>query len=380
MSDSQRCVPTLRTARTTCSHAPLSLPSLLLPSSLSFVGKKVVEHRGAMVLSHPMEHGSVRNWSEMELVWRHCFQELGGGSPRASEARPVLLTVAPRTPRAAREAAAQVLFEALRAPALHLAPTSTLALYATGRTTGLVLECGEGVTAATPVYEGFALPHAQVAAGYGGGEVTRELSVQLRRAGVAFTTTADMEAVRGLKESAAYVALDPAKAEALARDAPSSSSSSGGGSSSAAAAAAAAGEYYTLPDGSRLKVGVELFRAPELLFNPALAGSEEPGVAACVGAAVAQCDMDLRRAQLSSIVLAGGSTALRGFPQRLLAEVRRLAPPEAKVAVWAPAERKVLTWVGGSILASLSTFRSMWVTREQWEEEGPDALHRRGAL
>jgi actin-related protein len=60
--------------------------------------------------------------------------------------------------------------------------------------------------------------------------------------------------------------------------------------------------------------------------------------------------------------------------------VRRAAPPEARVSVWAPADRRVLTWVGGSILASLSTFRGMWVTKDMWEEEGPEALHRRGAL
>ena len=347
-----------------------------------------------------MEHGHVRDWGEMELVWRHCFQETSGGSLRACEARPLLLTLAPQTPRSEREAAAQALFEALRAPALHLAPTATLALYATGRTTGLVLECGEGVTAATPVYEGFALPHAQVKAEYGGGEVTRELALLLRRAGVGLSTTAEQEAVRGIKEGAAYVALDPAHAEALARDARPSSSSSSAGSSAGSASASArsrsvsasrgggaapapgapAGDAYTLPDGTRLSVGAELFRAPEVLFNPGLMGSEAPGVAACVAAAVAQCDMDLRRAQLESIVLAGGSTAMRGFPQRLLAEVRRAAPAEARVAVWAPADRKVLTWLGGSILASLSTFRNMWVTREQWEEEGFHALQRRGCL
>ena len=127
------------------------------------MGRKVAEHRGALLLSQPMEHGRVRDWGEMELLWRHCCQEAGGGSARAAEARPLLLTVAPQTPRAEREAAAAVLFESLRAPAAHLAPTATLALYATGRTTGLVLECGEGVTAATPVYEGFALPPTRAA-------------------------------------------------------------------------------------------------------------------------------------------------------------------------------------------------------------------------
>ena len=67
------------------------------------MGRKVSEHRGALLLSHPMEHGHVRDWGEMELVWRHCFQKTSGGSLRACEARPLLLTLAPQTPRSERE-------------------------------------------------------------------------------------------------------------------------------------------------------------------------------------------------------------------------------------------------------------------------------------
>jgi centractin len=360
----------------------------------------VSEHRGAMLLSHPIHHGEVLDWSEMEVLWRHCYGEvLGGGNPRASESRPLLLTTPPTATPTSRAATAEVLFESLRVPSLHLPPTSTLALYATGRTTGLVLECGEGVSAATPVYEGFALPHACVRGGYGGGEVTGELALLLRRGGCSLATGAEREGVRGLKEAACYVALDPPAAEASLVAAGGGGGGGGGrrhgggggGSSfSASAAPSSSGSstattppttsQHTLPDGTVLELGPELFRAPECLFNPARVGLEDPGVGAAVVGAVAKCDMDVRRALLGGIVCAGGSTAMRGFPQRLLREVRAAAPPGAKVAVWAPSERKVLTWVGGSILASLSTFRDLAVTREEWEEEGPNALIRRGGI
>jgi len=218
------------------------------------------------------------------------------------------------------------------------------------------------VTAATPVYEGFSVPHAQVRCDYGGGEVTGELGLLLRRAGVALTTSSEREAVRALKEAGAYCALDPSRAEAGVRD------------------GTAPVSEHVLPDGTRLKLGAELFRAPELLFNPSLGGLEAPGVAEAVTVAVARCDLDMRRALLGAIVVAGGSTAMKGFPQRLLADVRKAAPIEAKVCVWAPSDRKILTWVGGSILASLSTFKDIAVSKEEWEEEGPSALERRGAL
>lgn len=340
-----------------------------------------------MLLSHPIQHGEVLDWSEMEVLWRHCYGEvLGGGSPRASESRPLLLTTPPTSTPTSRGATAEVLFESLRVPSLHLPPTSTLALYATGRTTGLVLECGEGVTAATPVYEGFALPHAVVRGGYGGGEVTGELALLLRRGGCPLATGSEREGVRGLKEAACYVALDPAAAEASVVAAgggagrPTTTANSSAAASSASSSSPSATSPHTLPDGTVLELGPELFRAPECLFNPARVGLEDPGVGAAVVGAVAKCDMDVRRAMLGGIVCAGGSTAMRGFPQRLLREVRAAAPPGAKVAVWAPSERKVLTWVGGSILASLSTFKDLAVTREEWEEEGPNALDRKSVV
>lgn len=144
----------------------------------------------------------------------------------------------------------------------------------------------------------------------------------------------------------------------------------------AGASAPPAGASYVLPDGTRLSLGAAAFRASEVLFQPGLAGLETPGVAEAAALAVARSDMDLRRALLAGVVLAGGATATRGFGERLLAEMRRALPPDAHVKIAAPAERKVIAWVGGSILASLSTFRAMCVRREAWEEAGPAALAR----
>jgi actin-related protein len=133
---------------------------------------------------------------------------------------------------------------------------------------------------------------------------------------------------------------------------------------------------YVLPDGARLSLADEPRRAHEVLFRPSLAGLEAPGAADALALALARTDLDLRRALLSGVVLAGGATAARGFAARLLADVRASAPRDARVRVWAPADRKTLAWLGGSVLASLSTFRDMWVTRAAWEEEGPRALAR----
>ncbi len=335
-----------------------------LPPPPSFLGRTVAEHRGALALSHPVEHGQVQSWADMEALWTHLYASGASSSSSSSPSdrlpgpvrpsdHPVLLVEPPHASRAQRERAAQFFLETLRVPALAILPSPPLALYASGRTTGLVVECGDGVTSATPVYEGFAVAHAVSRADYGGADVTRQLSLLLRKSGVAsLHTAAEGEAVRGMKESCCYVAPNPREAEGLAAE----------GRSPAA--------EYTLPDGTRLTLGAERFRAPEALFRPSLLGLEHPGVGDLAAAAVGKADLDLRAALLGSVLLAGGATTTRGFGARLLTELRRASPQESKVRVWAPQDRAGLVWVGGSILASLSTFQKLWVGRAEWEEAG----------
>jgi centractin len=123
----------------------------------TFIGKRAQELRGLLRLSYPLEHGVVTNWEEMELIWHHVYtHEL----KTEAEEHPVLFTEAPMNPRANREDAAQILFESFNVPALFFALQAVLALYASGRTTGLVLDSGDGVSHVVPVYEGFSMQHA----------------------------------------------------------------------------------------------------------------------------------------------------------------------------------------------------------------------------
>ncbi|VDN00021.1 unnamed protein product, partial [Onchocerca ochengi] len=90
-----------------------------------------------------------------------------------------------------------------------------------------------------------------------------------------------------------------------------------------------------------------------------------------------RCEIDLRKNLYSNIVLSGGSTMFTGFGDRLLAETRRLAPKDVKIRISAPQERLYGTWIGGSILASLDTFKKMWVSKKEYEDEGKKVLHRK---
>ena len=125
----------------------------------------------------------------------------------------MLLTEPPLNPRSNRDTAAQILFETFNVPALHTSIQAVLSLYASGRTTGIVLDSGDGVSHAVPVYEGFAMPSSIRRIDVAGRDVTEYLQTLLRKSGYIFHTSAEKEVVRLIKESVSYVAHDPRKEE-----------------------------------------------------------------------------------------------------------------------------------------------------------------------
>merc|ERR1719265_1005795 len=172
-----------------------------------WIGSRAEELRGILTLKYPMGHGIVDDWNDMEHIWRHIYSEM----KVVAEEHPVLLTEAPLNPRKNREKAAEIFFETFGTPALFVSWQAILALYASGRTTGVVLDSGDGVTHCVPVYEGFALPHAVTRADIAGRDVTAHLQSLLRRSGHIYHTSAEREVVRQIKEQECYVAFNPQK-------------------------------------------------------------------------------------------------------------------------------------------------------------------------
>merc|ERR1711971_1153487 len=125
---------------------------------------------------------------------------------------------------------------------------------------------------------------------------------------------------------------------------------------------------YEMPDGTMLTIGSERFRCPEVMFNPSLVGREQVGVHDATYNSIMKCDIDIRKALYGNIVLSGGTTMFEGLVDRMQKEIAALAPSSMKIKVIAPPERKYSVWIGGSILASLTTFQQMWITRSEYNE------------
>ncbi|CAG2233247.1 ACTB_G1 [Mytilus edulis] len=322
-----------------------------------FVGDEAQNKRGILKMTYPIEHGIITNWDDMEKLWYHTFYNELRVVP---EQHPVILTEAPMNPKANREKMTEFFVESLNVPAFYVAIPAVLSLYASGRTTGIVFDSGDGVSHAVPIYEGYAIPNTIKRSELAGRDLTAYLQRILPEKTHYDFASPYMEGIASdIKEKMCYVCLD------FEQEMDTSVKSS------------SLEKSYELPDGDVLTIGKERFRCAEALFQPSFLGMEQSGIHEMIHNSIMMSDIDIRKDLYSNIMLSGGSTMFPGIADRLKKEMEALSPSAMKTKIIAPPERKYSAWIGGSILGSLSTFWQMCISKQEYDESGPSIVHRK---
>ncbi|XP_046546676.1 actin-1-like [Haliotis rubra] len=313
----------------------------------TFVGKDAISRQGILTLNYPVSHGIATNWEDMEVIWRHTFDNELHVAP---EEHPVLLTEASLSPGVNRETMAQIMFETFNVPSMYLANQAALSLHASGRTTGLVVDSGAGVTDTVPIVDGRVVAAGASRVDIAGIDVSDLLMKLLKERGQSF----ERMIMEEIKKSQLYVALN------YEQELASSTTLKGS---------------YELPDGELITVDKERIRCPEVHFKPSFIGSVQPGIHTATYNSIMKCDAGIRKDLYANVVLSGGSTMFPGMADRMRKELTALAPSATTINIIAPPEREYSTWLGGAMLASKSNFKDVSISRQEYFETGRSIVH-----
>lgn len=310
----------------------------------NYVGDEAQQRRGILNLTYPIEHGVVTNWDDMEKIWSHTFNQLKVSPENFS----ILLTEACQNPEENRIKMAEIMFEKFNVPSTCVCLQSALCLYGTGNVTGTVVQIGHGLSEYMPVVEGHPVNDAierSHLAGYKLSEYLLELT------GLSFNRGSQKEIAREIKERVCEVAVD----------------------SQTCSFSNLQSKEYELPDGQIIQIGSERFTCSEALFNPSCV-NETKGVHELTLDSIMKCDAETRDSLCSNIVLAGGTTLIPGFSERFLAELKNLTNVPTNFNLISNPERRYLSWIGGSIVASLPEDQKIFISKSEYEEVGSSIL------
>ncbi|XP_037794025.1 actin-like isoform X1 [Penaeus monodon] len=297
----------------------------------------------------PVENGVISDWDDMTKLWQHTFENELKVDPKEN---PLLLVVSAHNASSTRELILETMFESFHVPALYLANPYVLALCSSGRTSGVVMDSGDGVSHAVPILEGTIVPHALQRLDVGGRCLTDYMLRILAEQGHAFKTSEGQSIAREVKEKLCYVMTNSYHSFPFK-------------------------ETYTLPGGGVITVGRERFLCPEGLFHPSNLGLQGKGIHEVLNSAVLKCDPAVRKLLYKNITLSGGNTLFPCLEERLLKELVGLSPPGTKIKIVVKPRRHFGVWCGGAIVASHANFQKLWISKELYDEVGPAVLNLR---
>lgn len=302
-----------------------------------------------MAISKVFPVRAIKNWDALEQIINYILQEIFRVE---STLHPLVFPDSVMITKSERETLVRFCFERINVPAVMLLDKNVLALFSTGKATGIIVNIGEDFTEIVPIKDARPIVEAMVSLKLGGKTITKTLEKLLGEKDMLFTTGPEKRFLKDIKEKFCYVSLDFDEEVKIAEK------------------PEAIEKVYETPFGEIIKLNAERFMAPEILFTPSIGEIDEKSLPEAIVEAVDRCDDDLRKEIVESVVVSGEISALPGLKERLLKELKKLLPKNYKAKILAPAESQHGEWVGASILTSIKTSNRLWITKKAFEEEG----------
>lgn len=330
--------------------------NLIEENSKSYIGRDVIANSSYLDIHRPIKNGII-DAEKMEKIWSHIFTNELKVKP---EAHNVFLTESIHNSNKEREKIAEIMFEKFSIFNIHIEPQQVMSLYSTTKTSGLIIESGEGSTEIVPIYEGYIIPQGIRSSPIAGEFITNNILESIREKLKKLNVGNPIEQSRKIKEQFSEVSLD----DELTRNFETLTVNDR--------------NIFTLPDGNVINISNEKFLAPEVIFRPEINSLDCSSLQQLVHDSIDSVDIHLKKDFISNIVLGGGNTMIKNFPERLKKELQGMFPNNKdQIKVNAQKERLYSSWIGASVVCSISNFQQMWVSKNDWEEIGSSVIHKK---
>ncbi|XP_018410390.1 PREDICTED: actin-like protein 6A [Nanorana parkeri] len=338
----------------------------------------------------PFKDGLIEDWDGFQAILDYTFKSLNA----KSRLQPVLMSEAVWNTREKREKLTELMFEHYHIPAFYLSKSVVLSTFASGRNTGLILDSGSKYTAAIPVQDGNIIYKGIVKSPIAGDFITTECRELFQQMNVDLVPPYMIDSKEAVQEGspANWNKKDnlPQVTDSwhnnmcnrVVHDFKSKVLQVSKTAYHENVAAKIPPVPYEFPNGYNCKFGEERLRIPEVLFNPSLAknspDSSMLGITDIVSRSIETCDANIQPKMFANVIVVGGNTLLQGFTERLTKEVFRKTPQNTRLKLFAhslvPERRRLSPWIGGSTIASLGSFKQIWISKQDYEEGGKQCV------
>ena len=300
----------------------------------------------SLKLYYPIKNGSFTNTDNIKLIFDYIYKTLDMTSPAEINSHQILITEPIFNSIKNRKNISQYLFETLGIPSIFFATQPVLSLLSTGRTSGTILESGDNISQCCIVKEGLSLGNTFVRNNFGGADVTLYFQDLLQRRGYFFNNSSSYQIVKKIKEKFARTKFykEPEDREES--------------------------DIFSLPDGSSIRIGDEKKNCTDVLFDLNLIGKNYSSIDKMIYDSINKTDIELRIKLFGEILLSGGNTSIKGFPEALHKEIKKRINSHIKVRLYTPFKPQFCCWIGGKVITSLNDFKNMWISKAEWDEKG----------